>query len=302
MPDGCGPESLSHPRREAITKTRSTESSIMNTTFADSVALVPGAAAAPAPAPAPAPAVAVAAAGASAPVAAVPAAARPDLYAPIHKALRSAMAETLVLVGRLDVFDAEETGATLAAVEGLLDLCTAHLQHENQFVHAAIEARMPGGAARTADDHIEHLESIEALRAEARALAAAPMADRMGLALRLYRRLALFVAENFQHMHIEESVNNAALWAHYSDAELMNLHDRLVASIAPREFLGVARWMVPALSPVERAGMLNGAKAGMPPEAFLGVVGHVRPFIDAGGWNKLAPAIGVALEPGRLAA
>ena len=260
----------------------------MNTTFADPVAHTSDSVGA--------------AVAASATTATAPVAPRLDLYAPIHKALRSAMAETLVLVGRLDVFDAEETSTTLAAVEGLLDLCTGHLQHENEFVHAAIEARQPGGAARTADDHLEHLESIEALRAESRALAAAPMAERMALALRLYRHLALFVAENFQHMHIEETMNNATLWALYSDAELMELHDRLVASIAPSEFLDVARWMVPALSPVERAGMLNGAKAGIPPEAFLGVVGHVRPFIDARGWGKLAPAIGVALEPGRLGA
>ena len=82
----------------------------------------------------------------------------------------------------------------------------------------------------------------------------------MRAALRLYRHLALFVAENFQHMHIEETVNNAALWACYSDAELLEIHGRLLASMPPQEHLLVARWMVPALSPVERAGMLNGGR------------------------------------------
>jgi hypothetical protein len=268
----------------------------MNTTFADPVATAPALAAVPAASRA----ASTASTASAAPAA--PTAPRVDLYAPIHKALRSAMSETLVLVGRLDVFDAEETRDTLAAFEGLLDLCLGHVQHENDFVHAAIEARMPGGAARTADDHIDHVDHIETLRAEGRALAAAPVGERTTLSLRLYRHLALFVAENFQHMHIEETVNNAALWAHYSDAELMDLHQRLVSSIPPSEFLDVSRWMVPALCPVERAGLLNGAKAGMPPEAFLGVVGYVRPYIDARGWSKLAPAIGVALEPGRLGA
>ena len=230
-----------------------------------------------------------------------PATPRVDLYAPIHKALRSMMCETLVLVGRLDVFDADEMQATLAQFDSLLDLCTSHIGHENAYVHTAIEARRPAGAQRTADDHVEHLQSIDALRTEGRSLRAAPDHERMGLALRLYRHLALFVAENFQHMHIEETANNAALWSSYSDAELMELHGRLLASIPPQQNLEVARWMIPALCPVERAGVVNRAKAGMPPEAFLAVIDCVRPHIDARGWPKLARAIGVSGQPGRPA-
>ena len=210
-------------------------------------------------------------------------------------------AYNLVLVGRLDVFDADEMQATLAQFDSLLDLCTSHIGHENAYVHTAIEARRPAGAQRTADDHVEHLQSIDALRTEGRSLRAAPDHERMGLALRLYRHLALFVAENFQHMHIEETANNAALWSSYSDAELMDLHGRLLASIPPQQNLEVARWMIPALCPVERAGVVNRAKAGMPPEAFLAVIDCVRPHIDARGWPKLARAIGVSGQPGRPA-
>jgi hypothetical protein len=94
--------------------------------------------------------------------------------------------------------------------------------------------------------------------------------------MRLYRHLALFVAANFQHMHIEETAHNAALWAHYSDVELMQLHGRLMASIDPREHLRVARWMLPALTPAERAAIVGGMQAETPPEAFLGLLAHIR--------------------------
>jgi hypothetical protein len=230
-----------------------------------------------------------------------PSAPRLDLYAPIHKALRLAMSETLVLVGRLDVFDPEETLGTLARVERLLDLLHLHVEHENAFVHAAIEARRPSATQRTAHEHVEHLESIEALHAECRTLKAARPDARPPLALRLYRHLALFVAENFQHMHVEETANNAALWALYTDDELVELNQRLLTTITPLQHLEAARWMVPALAPVERAGMLQGARAGMPPEAFLGLLEHVRPHVDARGWSKLTQALGVAERPGRPA-
>jgi hypothetical protein len=217
-----------------------------------------------------------------------------DMYAGIHKALRSFMSETLVRVGRIDVTDPDDLHAALEQLETLLALCLSHIEHENEFVHTAIEARQPGGAARTGGDHQEHRDSIDALRAEAAAMRGAAARLQPALALRLYHHLALFVAENFQHMHIEESTNNAALWAAYSDAELSEIHDRLAASISPPEFMQVARWMVPALNPMERAGLLGGIRAQTPPEAFLGVLAGVRPHLDARGWDKLARAVGVA--------
>jgi hypothetical protein len=229
---------------------------------------------------------------------AAPGAPRFDMYQPIHKGLRSFMCDTLTRVGRVDVFDIEDLARTLAQLEALLNFCVKHLQHENEFLHAAIQARQPAGASRTAEDHVEHLQSIEALRLESRAMAAASDGERMALALRLYRHLALFVAENLQHMHIEETANNAALWAHYSDAELVDIHHRLLATVSPQDNMEVMRWMVPALSPAQRAGLLGEMKQGAPAEVFNAVIDVVRPHLDIRDWTKLARAVGVPQQAG----
>lgn len=223
---------------------------------------------------------------------------RLDLYAGIHKALRHFMTDTLHRVGRMDANDAADLRRTLGQFEDLMAQCLQHLHHENDFVHAAIEARQPRGAARTADDHVEHIAHIEALRAEARALAQAAPADRPALALRLYRHLALFVADNFQHMNVEETQNNATLWANYRDDELMALHQRILASLPPAETLQVMRWMVPASNPAERTQVLGGMQAAAPAEAFAAVLDAVRPHLDERAWNRLARALGVAQQPG----
>jgi hypothetical protein len=224
---------------------------------------------------------------------------RRDLYVSIHKALRSFMSDTLVRVGRIDVADGADRAGALDQLDELLALCLAHLRHENEFVHAAIEARQAAGSERIAGEHVEHGETIAALQAESASLRQAEGADAARLALRLYRHLALFVAENFQHMHFEESVHNALLWRHYSDGELDALHERLLASIAPQEHLLVARWMVPASTPAERAAIVGAAKTQMPPEALLGVMSVVRPHVDDAGWLKLAAAIGIDPMLGR---
>lgn len=218
---------------------------------------------------------------------------RLDLYAPIHKALRSFMSDTLGRVGRLDASDERDLRDTLNQVDELLTFCEKHIEHENDFVHPAIEARQLAGARRIADEHEEHLASIAALRCETAALRCSFVDQRAPLALGLYRHLALFVAENFQHMHVEETAHNAALWAHYSDAELMELHQRLLASISPQENLIVARWMIPAVSPTERAIIMNGMKSEAPPEAFLGVLDIVRPHLGEQAWKQLLRAVGV---------
>jgi len=219
---------------------------------------------------------------------------RVDLYAPIHKALRSFMCDTLCRVGRIDVDDAAELRDTLAQCESLLELCAGHVHHENEFMHPAIEVRTPLASRRIADEHDEHLESIAELRAEVETLRRAGAAQRAMLALRLYRHLALFVAANFQHMHVEESAHNAALWATYDDAELMQLHQRILDSITPEEHLLVARWMLPALNPAERADTVRGMREATPPEALVALMAQVRPHMDEVGRRKLARDTGVA--------
>ncbi|MCP5272708.1 MAG: hemerythrin domain-containing protein [Burkholderiaceae bacterium] len=224
---------------------------------------------------------------------------RMDLYAVIHKALRLFMHDTLHRVGRLDADDATERHAVLAQVQALLDACRSHVAKENAYVHAAIEARRPGTCGRIAGEHDAHLEAIAALEAEAAALRALPTAAAAG---RLYRHLARFIGENLEHMHVEETLHNAALWAAYSDDELMQIEQRIVGSIPPAEMAALLRWMIPAMNPAERAGMLGGMQQGMPPDAFAGVLDIARRVLDDMAWAKLTRALGLPPVPGLVQA
>ena len=227
------------------------------------------------------------------------AAPRVDMYAGIHKALRALMADTLLAVGRMDSEDALERAQVTQRVLELLDFCRSHLRHENDFIHPALEARAPGASGKIAHEHEEHLQAIVALADQATALLQCEPAARPAAALALYRALSLFIAHNFEHMHVEETAHNALLWQHYSDGELAALHGRILASISPAEHVVVARWMIPASTPAERAVIIAGAKAQMPPEALLGMMAVVRPHLDDAGWAKLAAAAGIDPQLGR---
>jgi len=174
----------------------------------------------------------------------------------------------------------------------LMDVCYMHLHHEDMFVHAAMEARRPGSSGTTSTDHHEHVLAIKSFLADAETLENTPAVLRDELGASVYRRLALFVAENFEHMAVEETDNAAVLWACYTDAEIHAIEGALVASLPPAKSMGFLRWMLPSVSAGERAQMLAGMKQNAPAEAFDGVLAMLRPLISSSDWNKLMRALG----------
>lgn len=234
--------------------------------------------------------------------AAPPPSGRLDLYAGIHKALRLCMTRTLTAVGSTDASDAAEVAATLDRLEKLLTLCELHLHDEHTFVHPALERARPGTAARIAAEHVHHAEAIADLRELAACVAAGRDGARASALERLYRALALFVAENFQHMHVEETVHNPVLWAAYADDELQAIEHAIVASIPGPVMAEALHWFIPALSAPERAAMLGGMQAGMPPEAFLGVLGIAERTLSVAEHARLMRALGLPVAPGLMTA
>lgn len=226
------------------------------------------------------------------------AAPRYDIYVGIHKALRLFMTDTLAKVGAADPGDAAETDAAIAQLRDLLQACAVHIQDENEFVHPALERASPGASRRIAEEHVHHRAELDQLTELGAAVHAARSPARADAMARLYQALAIFVAENFEHMHYEESAHNALLWANYSDAELLDIEHAIVASIPPATLFSMLRWFFPAQSAPERAAMLRGMQAGMPPLAFTMVLDIARERLTVPAYARLARDLGLAPVPG----
>ncbi|MCY1550927.1 hypothetical protein D9M68_872190 [compost metagenome] len=165
-------------------------------------------------------------------------------------------------------------------------------------MHPALEARCPGVCGSVAQDHEGHLHHIAHLRDAAQALVGLEAAEREAALQALYLALALFVADNFQHMHVEETVHNTALWAAYNDAELIGIHDALLATIPPAEMMLVMRWMLPQLNAPERLGVMQGMRAGAPAPVFDGMLSATQGLLNQRDWTKLARGLDVPPVPG----
>lgn len=219
---------------------------------------------------------------------------RHNAYAQIHKALRAMMGQALIAAGSTDWQDGEDCAQTLGALRMLLEVCAGHLGHENQFIHPAMEARQPGSAGQAQQEHEEHLRAIEKLRGQAALVELLSGEARVAAGEALYRQLAVFVAENYEHMHYEETHNNSVLWAAYSDQELMGIHQALVASLTPEEQALTLRWMLPHMSAQERADMLQGMRAHAPAAVFEANLALARQLLLPRDMAKLERALGLA--------
>jgi hypothetical protein len=212
---------------------------------------------------------------------------RYDIYRNIHMALRANMAEVLLAVGRMDPEDMAERADVLSQVQALVDFCRMHLAKEDKFLHPAMEARAPGSASQTLGDHAHHKTDFEALDAAVAAVEMATPGTRQGPALALYRSLALFVGENFVHMHVEETANNEVLWRTHSDAEIIAIEQAIVAALTPEQKPRSLRWMLTAISPAARAEILGMLRHALPPQALAGILAMIRPHLSDSHWRKL---------------
>ena len=219
---------------------------------------------------------------------------RINMYAGIHKALRNFMSDTQGRLSRTDAGDNEDLGGALAQVRELLGVMRKHLQHEQDFVHPAMHARRPGSAQVAEGDHDHHEWAIDKLLALCDHCASAVGSARHQHLEHLYLQLSVFIGENLVHMNLEETEHNAVLWSCYTDEELDQIHDCILAAVPPEEMQLVMRWMIPALNPAERAGMLMGMRAGMPPPVFEGILALTRSLVSPRDMQKLEAALEAA--------
>lgn len=212
----------------------------------------------------------------------VPDESRYDFYRAIHKALRLGHCRMLPALGSLDYRDRARTEAVLADLRNLLAVGRGHLEGENREIHAALEQRAPGASSHAADDHQEREQSFAEIEELIVLVEHAPPSEREIIGRRLYRRYAVFVAHDMEHMDIEETELLMALHEAFSDDELKAMEGRIVAAVPPQKMAAVMMLMAPALNHGERVELVAKLQKAMPEQAFDGLLASaIRPALEA---------------------
>jgi hypothetical protein len=219
-----------------------------------------------------------------------------DLYRLVHRGLRWGLSRALSMLGAVDLKDHEARADALQEVITIVEMCGSHVRHEETFIHEAIRRAAPNRAESLEREHAEHFEQIDDLKRRAATLnyvsarlgavltpdeerSARPGESRQPSAAspeelrqELYLRLGSFIAENLDHMRVEEEIVQPLLDANLSALELTEIHERLVRSLQFDELVLFFRVMLPAATATERLDLLAGPKAGMPSQVFAALL------------------------------
>jgi hypothetical protein len=218
---------------------------------------------------------------------------RPDLYGTVHKGLRASLFATAALAGRTDFTRPAEAGEVAAAVIRLLGFLDEHAAHEDAVVMPVLATIAPELHADLRSEHARTDGLHRELAALAPRLGGASALERASLGRRLHDRLLRLAAEHVHHMQREEGDANRALWAHLDDAALAGLHGRVVGAIPPPRLAEWLALMLPAMSLPERAALLGGLRAQVPPSALAALVAPARVALGDEGWAHAAAAAGL---------
>lgn len=218
---------------------------------------------------------------------------RYNIYHVIHKALRLGHCRILQAIGSNDFGNDVETRKLFADLRHLITLGRSHLDSENREIHTALETRVPGASAHAADDHGHHEQSFAELESMIRAVEVALPHRRENAGRALYRRYAVFAADDMLHMNEEETYLLQTLQGAFTDEELHAIEGRIIAALPPEKFMAYVRLMMPALSHPERVDLLSKMQKVMPDPVFRAVLADaVKPSLDA---EEYSSVIGVLM-------
>lgn len=182
-----------------------------------------------------------------------------------HKGLRNLLAKVSFLAGNLDYTSVHEIDQLKIFAGELFDFLGQHAHVEDTMVLPDLESKSPGSTHENHEDH-EILEAIVAKlvkQVENLSIKSTPTDF-----LDFFMEISDFHSKYLAHMLMEEREVLKAIWANFTDEELIAQHRRIVSSFTPEKILRWYRFIVPALNPQERKMVLNGMKANAP-EAFF---------------------------------
>jgi hypothetical protein len=216
---------------------------------------------------------------------------RVDLYGTVHKALRARLFDLGTELDRCDFANTLEVAVALSAYRRAMGFVHEHHQHEEHFIEPALRTCGADIAGAITTQHSGAQASLAELDDIAATIERSPEARR-GAGAQLCARYRAFLADYLDHMDYEETAVNRAMWATFTDQELIDLRGRLQASIPLPRFIEWLEILLPAINVEERTAMLRGIKTSAPEPAFLAVTALASRVLGPTAWDAVRERLG----------
>ncbi|MCB9287906.1 MAG: hemerythrin domain-containing protein [Lewinellaceae bacterium] len=214
---------------------------------------------------------------------------RVSLIATPHKGIRNFLSRVSLEAGSVDYTNREAITGLKQHFEEICLLLEEHAASENNFILPALEARIPGSAAHDEADH-ESLGNLQAsLLSKLEYLLRSGLTGQEArqLGYEFYQGLSRLHASHLEHMLEEETVTQVLMWQHFTDEEMLQIHEQVIRSIAPSVMLTWMKYILPAQTPAERVQLLSGLQANSPTPFFQQVMEVAKRILTSQAFNEL---------------
>jgi len=204
-----------------------------------------------------------------------------------HKGLRNGLSQFTLLAGKTDYTNPQQVATLHQMGQEIFLFLNSHAGDENNVSLAELEKRAPNTSKHIADDHdlIHHTQSqlenmLERLHTDT-------STDKVSEGKKFYDQLNIFHADYLKHMTVEDDEIQTLLWDNFSDEELMAHRNQIMGTMQPQTLLVMFKYIIAALSPAERIGLLRGFKMNAPEPFFKQSLDVIRPTLSQAEWDAL---------------
>jgi hypothetical protein len=217
---------------------------------------------------------------------------RYNAFMQIHKGLRAMLYNTAITIQQCDFRDADAATSVVKKVENVIRLFEGHAHTEDTKVFPMVEAFAPQLVADFEQQHVQDHALGEALQQTLDVLKTARDAEsRKIAAIALSQAFECFMAFNLEHMVKEETIINALLWEHYTDADLHALTAKIVQSLPMEMNMLYSYWMIAGINDEELINWLGQASQSAPPAMYDYLKDTVWQLLEKERLNRISEAL-----------
>lgn len=165
-----------------------------------------------------------------------------------------------------DFTNTEAASKAFEKVNLILEFFDDHADHEDAHFLPMVKKTHEALVHEFEQEHVKDRElSINLKNALAAYSNAQNDEERIQAGHKIFYGFNAFIAFNLEHTNKEETVLNEALWANYTDAEIIAANGRLIATIPPAKSAISVKWMMKGCSDVEIVQFIRAVKTVAPP-------------------------------------
>ena len=217
---------------------------------------------------------------------------RLNIFNQVHKGLRAALYETALLLQQANFTSANESEVAMERIKEVLMLFEEHARKEDFYILKAIVPYEPSVADAFEQEHIEDMELSDELSDAVVAFESLlDNSEREAAGKKINELFAAFIAFNLKHMGKEELVINEILWRYFSDNEILQIQNRIVASTQPWHQDFFSKWMLRGINNSEATSWLLAVERTAPPIVYQTLFNKARQQFTNSRFQKLVESL-----------